>query len=282
MKNTLFLLVLISFNCFAQNNWTSSNSGLPADAYVNDFAQTSNGDIYIIVNSSGQGQLLKSSNNGSSWTTVTTSGLPTGGWAGSLFAKGNSMFLGTGGLGSFLYTSTDNGQNWTSSNIGLPTNAYVNDFVQTSNGDIYIIVNVNGDGQLLKSTNNGSSWTTVTTSGLPTGGWAGSLFVKDNSMFLGSGGLGSFLYKSTAGSSNIEAVAFYNSVLLFPNPNKGQINITSSDNIDFIQISNIEGQIVYEQRTNNNQISFHFDGAGVYFVTISNGKYTTTQKLIVE
>lgn len=175
MRNIFLLLILISSNCLAQSNWTASNNGLPANSYVNAFTEASNGDLFIVVNSNGQGQLLKSSNNGSTWTTVTTAGLPSGGWAGSLFTKNNTMFIGAGGLGSFLYSSTDNGQNWTASNSGLPANAYVNDFAQTSNGDIYIIVNSNGQGELLKSTNNGSSWTTVTTSGLPTGGWAGAL-----------------------------------------------------------------------------------------------------------
>jgi len=262
------LLVLINFTSLAQSNWSTSNSGLPANAYVNDFAQTSNGDIYIIVNSNAQGQLLKSTNNGSSWTSVTTVGLPNGAWAGSLFAKNNTLFLGSLGLGSFLYSSTDNGQNWSTSNSGLPANAYVNDFAQTSNGDIYIIVNSNAQGQLLKSTNNGSSWTSVTTAGLPNGAWAGSLFATGNKMFLGALGLGSFLYESALSTANVVDIDFLNIVNIFPNPSNGIVNIESQFNIDFIQIINISGQKIIDQKIDSKYFSLNLSKPGVYFITV--------------
>jgi len=286
MKNLLhkilsLSLVILSSTSFAQSNWTASNNGISANSYVNDFAQTANGDIYIIANVNGQGQLLKSTNNGSSWTGVTTLGLPTGAWAGSLFAKNNILFLGSLGLGSFLYSSTDNGLNWTAANSGLPANAYVNDFAQTTKGDIYIIANVNGQGQILKSTNNGSSWASITSTGLPSGAWAGSLFANNNTLFLGSLGLGSLLYTSTTGTTSIDEVKFSNSVVLFPNPCSGQINITSSNKIDFIQITNIVGQIVYEQQFNSNHVLFSFDLSGVYFVRVTADGQTTTKKIVV-
>ena len=261
-------------------NWSASNNGLPANAYVNEFAQSSNGDIYIVVNSNGQGQLLKSTDNGSSWSIVTTNGLPSGAWAASLFIKGNLMFIGTGALGSFLYSSNDNGQNWSASNSGIPANAYVNDFAQASNGDIYTIVNSNGEGQLLKSSNSGSSWSLVTITGLPTGGWGDALFVKGNSMFIGSGALGSFLYVSTT-ATDISDIDFSSSIVLFPNPNNGQISITATDKIDLIEISNSSGKIVYGQKLNSSQASFSLDNAGVYFVTTTAEGHTTTKKLLV-
>lgn len=285
-NNKMFLGANGSAGClFASTdngqNWTISSTGIPANAYVNGFAQGTNGDIYAIANVSGLGQLFKSADNGSSWSSVSTNGLPSGGWAGSIFSKGNTMFIGSGGLGSFLYASTDNGQNWSASNTGLPANAYVNDFAQTTNGDIYTIINANAQGQLLVSTDNGASWSSVSTNGLPSGGWAGSLFSKGNTLFIGTGGLGSLLYRSTVGTTGMDENALANSICLFPNPSNGEVYISSLSNIDFVQIVNTTGQLVYEQKANGNQFSFLLDKPGIYFVTITIGDKRTTNTFFV-
>jgi hypothetical protein len=240
--------LLLSSNCLSQINWTASNSGLSSNSYVNDFALSSNGDIYIIVNSGGQGQLLKSINNGISWVVVTTQGLPLGGWAGSLFIKDNKIFLGTGGLGSYLYTSTDGGQNWIASNSGLPLSSYVNDFGITNNGDVFTIINSNQQGYLYKSTDNGATWIKQIVNGLPIGGWANSFFIKNNKMFIGTGNLGTQIYSSTDNGENWISTNYGLPVNSYVN----DFGMTSNGDIYTILNSNLQSYIY--KSTNNGSL----------------------------
>ena len=72
-----------------------------------------------------------------------------------------------------------------------------------------------------------------------------------------------------------------NSINIFPNPSNGQINVTSSSNIDKIIITDILGQIIFQTKLNDRNISLQLDRTGIYFITLIWGKQKVTRKLIV-
>lgn len=72
-----------------------------------------------------------------------------------------------------------------------------------------------------------------------------------------------------------------NSILIFPNPSHGDVNILSAKNIDEIKITNSLGQINYELKPNRENVFLQIANEGIYFVTITSGNKTATAKLIV-
>ncbi len=83
------------------------------------------------------------------------------------------------------------------------------------------------------------------------------------------------------GVTGIEENNFSNAITIYPNPSSGQINITSSKNIDEIKITNLLGQIIYQTKTNEKSLSVQMNRTGIYFVTLISGEQTATKKLIV-
>ena len=92
---------------------------------------------------------------------------------------------------SRIFTSSDNGATWALSMSGFDQTYGTSDFATDSNGDIYVfgVKYDNGVGgfinKLYKSTNQGSSWVQVSTSGLTNLGNVSSLTISENKMILG-------------------------------------------------------------------------------------------------
>ncbi len=68
---------------------------------------------------------------------------------------------------------------------------------------------------------------------------------------------------------------------IYPNPSNGNINISSSKNIDELKVTDVLGQLIYEAKPNTTNTSIVIDNAGIYFVTINAGKEISTKKIIV-
>jgi len=86
------------------------------------------------------------------------------------------------------------------------------------------------------------------------------------------------IFDASVGINPIEAPIGLN---IYPNPASGQFNITDSQIIDEITIKDLLGQIFYQARPNDKNISFVIGQEGLYFVTVKSGRQTTTRKLIV-
>ncbi|MDD3875108.1 MAG: T9SS type A sorting domain-containing protein [Bacteroidales bacterium] len=137
-----------------------------------------------------------SADNGNSWTvSAGTSSLNV--W--SMVVKGTNVFLST--LGSGIYKSINNGQNWSACNTGITTPLVDIRFLTIKGTDIY----AGSDGRgIYKSTNDGGSWTTSNT-GLPGSYYAiVGLAVVGNNIIAGTGGAG--VYKSTNDGANWSSV----------------------------------------------------------------------------
>ena len=72
-----------------------------------------------------------------------------------------------------------------------------------------------------------------------------------------------------------------NEITIYPNPTPGVYGITSSVNIDEINITNEAGQLIYHAKPNETDYSLQLDDAGIYFIQVTSGKKIETKKIIV-
>ncbi len=70
-------------------------------------------------------------------------------------------------------------------------------------------------------------------------------------------------------------------VSIYPNPSSGIFQITASDNIDELKVTDILGQSVFETKLHATNATIEIANAGVYFISITSGKETTLKKVVV-
>jgi photosystem II stability/assembly factor-like uncharacterized protein len=196
------IIILLINNVYAQNNWILSTNGFDQTFSPADLVTASNGDIYVYGVKYDNGvsgyinKLYKSTDQGASWTTVPTSGLTNLGNVLSLKIIGNKMILSgqdvvttNVNIGK-IFTSIDNGTNWSLSMTGYDQTYTPTDFVSTGNGDLFVSAVKYDAGlnsyinKLYKSTDQGSSWSVVQTSGLDNLGNILSISLSGNKMIL--------------------------------------------------------------------------------------------------
>lgn len=133
---------------FAQTDFWKSTNG-PNAGLVKAFDINTSGDIFTGTEGGG---VLRSSNDGTSWTARNTglSNLVVESFA---INSNSHIFAGTDGGG--LFRSTNNADNWTARNTGL-TNDVVLSFAINSSGHIF--AGTDGGG-VFRSTNNADNWT---------------------------------------------------------------------------------------------------------------------------
>ena len=119
----------------------------------------------------------------------------------TLAVKDSSIFAGTDGDGVFV--STDNGDNWVSSNDGLQNKVVHAIFIEGTS------VFAGTDSGVSVSTNNGLSWNTINSglSGLGVWSFAVSNFIPGSPIFFV--GTWSGIYSSTDNGANWEATGLY-------------------------------------------------------------------------
>jgi len=82
-------------------------------------------------------------------------------------------------------------------------------------------------------------------------------------------------------SLSIDKNTFSNDFSLYPNPTTGLVTINHK-NAKHITISDINGRIIISKEIENNKVEVNLSdyNKGIYFVTISNDKSTTTKKIL--
>ncbi len=174
-KIVSIILCSLYLSCYCQTSWTLSNTGFPSNYNANETTTSPNGDIYLVSSLNNNGhyipKLFKSVDNGDHWTEIMTVGLPDTLNPYTIIYTGNKLLIAGSGANKFyIYASLNNGLNWSPSNTGLNPSYSPNDFTQAPNGDIFLAASQNTNStfipKVLKSINNGSSWTEITTSGL--------------------------------------------------------------------------------------------------------------------
>jgi hypothetical protein len=114
-------------------------------------------------------------------------------------------------------------------------------------------------------------------------------FVINNKAYVGTGedfnaNLLSDLWIYTADSiaTNIEpTLSKENSIIIFPNPTDNVLNVECSKQNVELQIFNFSGEVVYSEKLKSNSIHLN-QPAGIYFVKVSDGQKTYTQKLVIQ
>jgi photosystem II stability/assembly factor-like uncharacterized protein len=113
----------------------------------------------------GNGQVFRSTNGGSSWTSVITTAAP---WSDATFSGKNSSgvrnyYVVGGGTGGNVYRSQDKGATWTKLNPGVST-GYLDNLAiaasPTNPENAYLLSP--GDQKIFKTTDHGGSWTDTT------------------------------------------------------------------------------------------------------------------------
>ena len=157
------VLIFVTLRIQAQIQWYESVTGFPPQCYALNLAVTPNGDVFLLCQSGSDKTLLfKSSDGGSSWTSVSSISALSGGFA----ASGSTLFMcvlsTTDGYG--LNSSADNGQHWTTLATPIPTNNPI-DLVSTSTGQLFALTLEKSPPhvypRLYTSINNSQTWMQV-------------------------------------------------------------------------------------------------------------------------
>jgi photosystem II stability/assembly factor-like uncharacterized protein len=134
-----------------------SQTGGPGAGMVQSFT-ASGGAVFAGT----PGAVYKSTNAGQSWT-PSSSGLPSGALFGCMAATSSHTFAGT--QSNQLFRSADGGQTWSGASVGLPQAGIIQ--IARRGEDLFLINGQNGlpgnVGSLFISTNQGDSWTPITT-----------------------------------------------------------------------------------------------------------------------
>ena len=70
-------------------------------------------------------------------------------------------------------------------------------------------------------------------------------------------------------------------VSVYPNPTSGETTITSSKNIQYIKVTDLLGQLIYEAQPKQSKFTFDLKETGIYFVTVTSGDVIETKKVVV-
>ncbi len=276
-------------------NWSLCNIGIPEEYIPNDFAIAANGDVYLVCQQLVNGsyyvpKLLKSDNGGETWIEVFMNGIDNLQSTTAIVFKGNKLFISgaNASKSSYLvYCSDDNGVNWTLSNNGIPVDYNPNDFALALNGDLFLVcdelVNYTFYPKLMKSTNDGNSWTEVSMTGFGDLQKANSILFSDGTLVISGG---SYLTdECCVYTSDIYSTIDKNfkSVTVFPNPIKNEITIVIDPKLVSCDFT-ITDQYGKEQFVGNfssieTKILLEDFVSGFYFLTIEGNPHLT-KKLI--
>ncbi|MCC6181060.1 MAG: T9SS type A sorting domain-containing protein [Bacteroidia bacterium] len=136
------------------NTWAASITGIVGNRIVEDLSLTPNGNIYIATRLGASGaKVYKSIDNGDSWVEKSNGITASTIW--SVLAVNDSIILVGGSNG--IYRTNDTANTW--AKIYSTGSNYVVCLKKNSIGTIYAGL---ASGEILKSTNNGLSWSTTT------------------------------------------------------------------------------------------------------------------------
>jgi len=263
MKTKLLLtLAFLVCTLALRAQWVENNNGLYGGVITalvangsNLFAGTNNGVFF-------------STNNGSSWTAVSTGLTNTS--VQSLVVSGSNLFAGTNGGGVFL--SADNGSSWTPVNTGLPANCSVESLLVSGSN---LLAGTSGGVYL--STNSGTTWTAL----LP-GLQTNSIAAIGGNLFAGTYGSGVYLSTNngtswTAVNSGLAYQFIYSLAVsgssLFAGTNNG-VYLSTNNGTSWTPVNT--GLVANLYSTNTNVYSLAVSGSNLFAGTYGGGVFLST------
>ncbi len=290
-------------------SWTLSMTGYDITYSPADFVTADNGDVYVNGVKYDNGisgyinKLFKSTDQGASWSEVSTSGLNDLGNVLSIEISGNKMILSgqnvvtTNADFGKIYTSSDNGSTWNLSITGFDESYSASDFITADNGDVYVngVKYDNGISgfinKLYKSSNQGASWTEVTTTGLTDLGNVHSVTISGNKMILGGMDVnstnGAKIYRSDFDLATTINESFPEiAVDVFPNPFTDAITLRFTESRPYlIRVFSVTGKLLIE-RSGFNSSSVQLDAeklqSGLYIIVLNHSEGTQSFRVLKE
>jgi hypothetical protein len=256
-----------NFTTSNQPLWTQINNGL-TNSVVVSLAINSSGYIFAGTDSDGSGGVCLSTNNGTSWTSV-SNGLPSSPNISRLTINSSGYIFA--GAHTGLYLSTNNGTSWTAVNNGLPSSQNIVSLAINSSG--YIFAGTGGGTGIYLSTNNGATWTQT---GLTNKG-VGSLAINSSGyIFAGTNG-GVYLSTNNGASWTnvgltsraVYSLAINSSGYVFAGTDTAGVYLSTNNGASWTQLNN--GLAI------NSVWSLAISSSGYIFAgTLGNGVYLST------
>mgnify|MGYP005990742083 CR=1 FL=1 len=265
------------------DNWTNLNSGVGTIEFIS--IAPSNADVIYV--SGENGTVKKTTNGGTSWTTVT---LPQNSVVKSIEVhptKPEEIYIAYSGyLAGKVYKSTDSGANWTNITGSLPNipTHQIRYKTDTTDGELFLATDLG----VYYRTNTAGDWVKLGT-GLP------NVIVHDIEIHYGTNKLRAATYGRGVWEAPIDAASLnvketqlpLNSVSLYPNPTRNKnftIKLHKLNGKSKVLVYNIIGSVVKSFSTSNSEAKVNLNGfsEGMYLVKITNNNKSLTKKLIVK
>ena len=258
-------------------NWNLGNGGLGGNSHYISQIILVGSDLYM----STLGGVFTSSDGGANWV-AKNNGLPDLMQCNGIAVSQGALL--TSGYGLGVFRSTDLGESWTQITEGFDGFLFVGGFY--TSGDIAVV-----GGSLCKahfSTDGGQTWTLIPQ------GTGGSFdvfngFLIDNGYLFGA--TTTWVIRVSLENLGIEEVsiqnATYSEIKIYPNPTTDilHIQMESSDKFQntFIQIADINGKVVSQFTSMDNEIDVSKLPNGIYMLIVQlEGKKWHQQFIIAK
>lgn len=267
-------------------NWALCSNGLPSYVYSVPFVFFKDTICFAYVEELPvEGRLYYSLNYGQSWDSVSNSGIYVRPVSVSYNSTFNKLYLSI--LGG-IFTSTNSGFNWISSNTGLPANPNVTSFFM--NGDT-IYTSLKGSG-IYKSTVQSSVWTSFN-DGLKNL-YVNSIYGDKNYLYAGVNSNGVYRRRTNILTSlnNTNEISYrYSLFQNYPNPFNPRTNIRfavaklSDVKIVIYDLSGKEVEVLVNEQLQAGTYLTDWNASnyssGVYFYKIQAGDFSETKRMLM-
>lgn len=237
-------------------NWESAGMEGEDSRCITNIADT----LYVGTNGSG---IFKSIDFGNSWTSV-NNGLSSTNFR-AIESKGNTIFAG-GQIGTGVFRSLDFGNNWELLGGGLATGSYRG----FASNDQLILAGSFGSG-VFYSTDNGDNWTTLNIGLLDETIF--DLEINENYILAATNTKGVFRYPIEQLNLNFSEIPGLD-FMLFPNPAKEEITISSQSGINVsYNITSKEGRVIRNGtiESTTQKIDISELEPSIYYIQIETG-----------
>lgn len=280
----------------AAGNWTVISPDLTNGPYTGNLTfgtiisiDVSTLDSNVIFVGTDDGNVWITQDGGTNWSNISSS-LPNF-WVTKVLASrenANTVYLTFSGYRfgenvGHVFKSIDSGTTWADISGDLP-DIPVNDIVQDSYGNLFLGTDIG----VLASNDEGANWQPLGEN-LPSV-VVTDLFIHENSEFMYAATYGRSSYKIDISEDilKVNNAIFSESIVMYPNPASDMVKIeVTTDTVELsVSVFNSFGKkinyIPFRKETSFIEFSVQDLSAGVYFVSISNGKKQSVKKLIVK
>ncbi|NVK05450.1 MAG: T9SS type A sorting domain-containing protein [Flavobacteriia bacterium] len=169
---TLIAAFAFSFIGIAQNTWTITENGLPAQHYISSFAESSGGDLFSAGATDGNNPrtplIARFNASQQSWSVVQTSGLPTDFPISDIVSSHSKLYVVSYLFPSMIFESSDNGATWASVMNGFGNNirrAMLS--VDPVSGDLFCLARSESDYEYrVYKLNASNQWNVISSGGI--------------------------------------------------------------------------------------------------------------------